>query len=186
MEANDELLRRSQQLQLQVTEAREAYFFNEVIFSYQWFLLLGTLIASYWIFWRLVDRGRLQPILLVGLLVFGISLVADGIGGSYLLWDYPRMAMPWGPRLISADLIIPVGYMLIYQWTRAWRPFFACCVALGAVYAFVLEPLAIAAEIYEVFAWRFIYSFPIFVGIGLLAKGAADAAERTQRSESAA
>ncbi|HZG77319.1 MAG TPA: CBO0543 family protein [Paenibacillus sp.] len=186
MDALENIFRQSQELQRQLTDAREAYFFNKVVYSYQWWLQLAAIVGAYALFWFLVDRRRLPAILLVGFIVFAIAVTADGIGGDLVLWDYPRMGIPWGERLLQADLVMPVGYMLVYQQFREWKPFFVACVALSALYAFVLEPFAIFTDVYEPFAWRHVYSFPIYAALGGIAKWAADAAERAQRRGSAA
>ncbi|WP_309118923.1 CBO0543 family protein [Paenibacillus sp.] len=185
MDALERIYRQSQELQRQLTDARETYFFNEVVHSYQWWLMLAALVVSYTLLWFLIDRSRLVPILLVGWFVFGVATAADGVGGDLVLWDYPRMGIPWGERLLQADLVMPVGYMLTYQWYREWKPFFVACVALAVLYAFVLEPFAIAAGVYETYLWRHVYSFPIYVAIGLFVKWMADAAERVQTRNSA-
>lgn len=186
MDALETIFRHSQELQRQLTEAREAYFFNEVVYSYQWWLQLTAVIAAYALFWFLADRSRLPSILLVGFVAFAFAVSADGIGGDLLLWDYPRMGLPWGDRLLQADLIMPIGYMLIYQWYRERKPFFVACVALSAIYAFALEPFAILTDVYEPFAWRHVYSFPIYAALGGIAKWVADAAERARIRRSAA
>lgn len=185
MERDDVLVELAGQLQSELTRIREELFFTYILFSPQWFLVLGALIGAYALLWRLIDRSRLFPILFVGLLLFGISLTADSIGADFLLWDYPRMLMPWGPRMVSIDLIIPVGYMLIYQYFREWRPYFLASLALAALYAFVFEPLSRALYIYLVYHWKDIYSFPIYVGLALFAKWAADRIDRIQRRSAA-
>ncbi|MCI3927193.1 hypothetical protein MO973_44180 [Paenibacillus sp. TRM 82003] len=182
MNGEEAMVERSKQLQDQLTRTREDLFFTDILFSPQWLLIVGALIGAYVLLWRLIDRTRLFPILFVGLLIFGIALAADGIGADFLWWDYPHMLMPWGPRLLSVDLIIPVGYMLIYQYFRSWRPYFLASLVLAASYAFVLEPISQALDIYVLYKWKHIYSFPIYVGLALLAKGVADKVESKQRS----
>jgi len=186
MDSSYELFREGQELQRQLTETRELFFFNEVLFSFQWWLLLAALIGAYALFWLVADRSRLMPTLFLGALVYGVAVTTDSIGADFVLWDYPRMTLPWGPKLLAANFIIPIGYMLIYQWFREWRSYFAAAVALSAVYAFVLEPFASITNVYVLLDWRYVYSFPIFAALGLFVKWAADVAERLQRRQRSA
>jgi hypothetical protein len=178
MDQDTRLMELSKQLQEQLTRTREHLFFSEILFSSQWFLLLAALIGAYALLWYVIDPRRLFPILFVGLLIAVVALSADGIGTDFLWWDYPHMLMPWGPRLMSADLIIPIGYMLIYQWFQDWRVFFLASLALAAGYSFVLEPFAQYMDIYLVYQWKHLYSFSIYVLLALFAKWAADSIER--------
>jgi hypothetical protein len=176
----------AQRLQQELTALQEQIYFEDVLFSFQWWLLVFVFVGAYTLLWIAADRDRLPTLLFVGSLIFGIVIVADGIGLDLLLWNYPYMAIPCGPHLISVDLVIPVAYVLLYQWFRGWRTYFIACTALAVLYAFVLEPLAHLVNIYNMYNWRHIYSFPIYIAIGLFAKWAGDTVEQiSERGKSA-
>jgi hypothetical protein len=183
MDQDTRLFELSKQLQEQLTRVREQFFFTEILFSLQWWLMAAAIIGAYVLLWYAIDRSRLLPILFVGLLSFCISSTVDHVGTEILWWDYPYMMFPWGPRLLSADLIIPVGYMLIYQRFRDWRTFFLSSIGLSAVYTFLFEPFAQVMKVYEMYQWKHLYSFPIYVGIGLFSKWAANTVERIGQQE---
>jgi len=175
-----DLFERSHRLQEELRLTREHYFVDDVLFTTQWWLLIVAFALAYALFVFSVDRRRLLPIAVVGLLVYGIAVTADQIGADFLLWDYPKMLMPWGPRLLVANLIIPVGFMLTYQWFRGWRSYLIAVALLSALYAFAFEPLAQWTGVYAPLAWKPAYSWPIYIAIGAIAKQAADGAERAQ------
>ncbi|HEX7064700.1 MAG TPA: CBO0543 family protein [Bacillales bacterium] len=168
-------------LQAKMTELRKAYFFQEVLYSYQWWILVVQTII-FWVVWGiLVDQKRLKNILLVGLLSAGIAIMLDDTGLTLDLWNYPYRLFHFSTRLSAVDMVaIPVAFMLIYQYCRNWRTYLIITILFALYAAFILEPLYIKLNIYTIIHWKHIYSAPIYAAIGVVAKGAADIVERIQ------
>src|SRR5699024_12118590 len=80
-------------------EIRDDIFFEHVLFSYQWWILL-FIIVGLWILWGvIVDKNRIVSILLVGLLSSIIAIVLDDIVLNRMLSDYPYWIAPFTSRL---------------------------------------------------------------------------------------
>jgi hypothetical protein len=145
------------------------YWLEQVVFTPQWWLLIVLLILPWFIWWKLVDRKRIFEILTVGYMVFLIVLFLDEIGTETLLWGYRYRTTPFFHVLIPYDFtVLPVTYMLFYQWFSTWKSYFWAHVGLALVFAFISEPLLQWIEIYVVYDWKHIYSFPIYVLIALI------------------
>src|SRR5699024_422388 len=97
-------------------------YWENVIFSYQWWILL-IIFVSLWIIWFILfDWTRINFILLVGFLSSFLATLMDEVGISLSLWVYPYSLTPFTDRMNVVDLaIIPVFYMLLYQYARRWR-----------------------------------------------------------------
>lgn len=165
-------------LQQQLSEARLLFWKEEVFLSWQWILLLLVTVLATLAWLRLVVCGKLRPILICGALTLIFSLLADTIGGELLLWDYPRMLIPWGPRNTAIDWMIALFFMLMYQHFPKWRAYLSASLALAVLFSFVLEPLVKAMGIYQEYDWKSWYSFPIYFSMACAIKAATDRLDR--------
>jgi hypothetical protein len=134
------------------------------LFTWKWWLLLSSLIIPWIIWWKIVNKKRLKQILIYGLSFSSISILLDEIGTFFRLWTYPDKLLPV-PSLFPADLsIIPVSFMLLYQYIPKGKAFFAGNVVLSGILAFILEPLFEKLHLFEIQLWKHTYTF-----VGLMA-----------------
>lgn len=158
-ERMNEILSVQQELSL----LRWNYWKETVVFSPQWFFLLGSFLVLLIIWIKVVDKRKLHEILLFGLITLIIASVLDTVGGELNFWDYPYMVLPWGPRVISIDIMIAIFFMLLYQYFISWKTFLFGSVILSFIFTFIFEPIAIYLNIYKPLMWKSIYSFPIYI-----------------------
>jgi hypothetical protein len=163
-----------------MSELRWQYWTENTVFSFEWWLLIIALISAWVVWWRLVDRRRTTEILLYGMFIFVVAIELDVIGGELGLWDYPAMVIPWGARLVCIDALIPVIYMLIYQYFPPWKSFILANTIMAFVFAFMAEPLLVWLNIYEPLTWRHIYSFPIYILIAIVFKWLVEKITKTE------
>lgn len=118
-----------------------------------------------------MNKTRLLEIAAYGLMVTLWSVILDIAGAELVLWGYPNMLEPLMPPLLIVDLgILPIAYMLIYQYFPKWKSFTLALTLTAAFLAFIGEPFAQWLNIYEMNNWKHIYSFPIYIGMGLFLK----------------
>jgi hypothetical protein len=141
------------------------------VFSPVWWFMLISVILIWFVWWELVKKSKLLEIVTYGLFITLLSLIIDITGTENILWGYPNMLVPLAPPLLFADLcVIPVIYMLIYQYFTSWKSFIVVSTISGFLNAFVWEPIAIYLQIYQMTNWKHIYSFPLYIIVGLLFK----------------
>ncbi|WP_100012265.1 CBO0543 family protein [Lentibacillus sediminis] len=160
--------------QQKLSELRGEYWLQEVVFSFQWWFLLISMLLIGLLWLRIVDRKMLRGITLYGVITLGIVMFLDVFGAELVLWDYPAMVLPWGSRIIFINMIISIVYMLLYQCFPAWNRFILASAVTALIFAFVLEPLAIYMNIYEPYTWEHIYSFPIYILLPIIIKWVVD------------
>lgn len=161
---------RMMELQQELLALRFSDWYEKVI-SFQWFLLVFILIIPWVVWWRLVDRKHISEIFSFGLLVAVTSSFLNSSGLHLLAWSYPYRLLPYSPRVyVISFAIMPVAFMLIYQYFRTWKSFAAANVIMASIFAFVLQPILKWLNMYSMINWSYLYSFLIFIVIGLGAR----------------
>ncbi len=129
-----------------------------------------------------MDRKRILEILFYGCLISVYSVLLDDIGSFFVLWIYEAQLVPITARLNPIDLtIMPVTYMIVYQFLKKWRHFLVvqAILALGA--SFLSEPLFTWMHIYKTINWEFYYSFPIYLALGIMNKWLVERLSKLQK-----
>jgi hypothetical protein len=149
----------------QVQVLARKYWISDDLFSFNWWLLVILMIILWLLWWKLVDKIRIVEILLGGSLISIVTLLLDLTGLNLDLWDYTSLLFTGVyPTLAPVDLVvIPVTFMLIYQYQVSWKSFSLTSVIVSGVYSFIAEPIFNWLDIYRLEHWRYIYSFPIYI-----------------------
>jgi hypothetical protein len=152
-------------------QARIDNWLGEGFGSWRWWVLVMLLIFP-WVIWaKLVDKKQLHELTLFGMIVMVYSITLDELGFMLGLWNYPLDVIPVFPRLTSIDYtVVPIIFMLIYQCFPTWKSFFWALVTVAAVFAFVVEPIIVYLRFYIIIKWLYLYSFIIYIVMGLISK----------------
>ncbi|WP_416147825.1 CBO0543 family protein [Salipaludibacillus sp. HK11] len=155
----------------QTKELEWEYWLSETVFTFNWWFLFLTMIG-FIIGWLIVvDKTRIVEIVTFGLFTATTALVLDILGVSYVLWAYPNSIIPVAPSIFEIDEVhLPIIYMVVYQFFTPWKSYLIAITIASFVFAFALEPLLVWLQIYEIYSWEHIYSFPIYVFIGVFFK----------------
>ncbi|MEH7331202.1 CBO0543 family protein [Neobacillus drentensis] len=147
---------------------KEGWLQNEFL-TWQWWVL-GIFLIVPWLIWlRMVDKKRIIPILLFGMLFLIVTSLLDNIGLQFRFWKYPTQLMPVIPRALPFDCsMVPVAFMLVYQYFRSWKSYCFALVVVTVLFAFVGEPFSIWAELVVYIKWKYIYSFIYYIVLGVL------------------
>ncbi|WP_088104875.1 CBO0543 family protein [Halalkalibacter urbisdiaboli] len=145
------------------------------VFTWSWWVLLAFLIIP-WIIWgKLVDKTRMLEVLLLGTIVVIITLFLDALGNEIGFWGYPTQLIPLTPEAIEFDMsIIPVGFMLIFQYYRTWASYAIALLVMSAIFAFIGEPLTHLIEAVLYLKWTYFYSFVYYIILGIVTKAIVD------------
>lgn len=158
-----------------LTKARIANWLADDLFTWRWWFVLALLIVPWVVFYYAADRKKLPRLWLHGTFLFIQILVLDILGYENGLWAYPCKILPFGPLIAFVDASpLPVIYMLEYQYFPQWRSFIAVSVFTSLIFSFALEPILQAMGLYTLISWKYIYSFPIYIILPILAKLAVD------------
>ncbi len=141
------------------------------LFTPQFWLLISMLILPWFLWWKLVDKKRFLEIIIYGLLVSTLVILLDEVGCQLNQWEYAYDIEPLFPRMTPMNYtILPIIYMLLYQYFSQWRSFIIANVVVSAIFSFIGEPLLVMSGIYVTLEWQHAYSFPIYTLIAVLLK----------------
>lgn len=159
------------EIQEEFMELNKQHYFDQVLFSYQWWLLLAILVILWTIWGFFVDKERLNQILLIGLVTSLLAFIFDDVGRSLNLWFYPHQLSFFSYHLYSVDIgIVPVFYMLLFQYARTWKAYLITLILLSVFAAFIAEPLFVWMDIYVLLNWNHLISFPFYILMGVFVK----------------
>jgi len=160
-----------------------AHWLSYELFTWQWWVNLAATLLPLLAWWKLVDKQRLLRIAFFGAVVNLTASSLDVVGSSLHLWEYPIRILPIPPLLYPVDFVfVPLLLMLVYQKYPRWRDFLLATAAVATGLTFVGEPLAVYINVYKLITWRYVYSFPLYILIAVLARLVADWFWRVQHS----
>src|SRR5699024_838003 len=127
----------------QSRELRIRYWLDEAIFSTGWWVLLITMIIMLIVWIIIVDKKRIMEIIAFGSMVVIIGMLGDILGISLLLWEYP-ISLLHTPELIEVhNVLMPIFYMIIYQYFRTWKSFLIAAAVNALVFGLIFEPILV-------------------------------------------
>lgn len=166
-----ELLNKIMDTVKQVKDLNFEHWLKHEVLTWQWWLAVALLILPLLVWWHFVDKKRLLEISFFGSFVVTLTIIMDVTGSELLLWFYPIRILPQSPLLFPVDIVdLPVVLMLIYQRYEKWGKFLFVNAIASAIMSFVLEPGAIYIGMYKMISWKYIYSFPLYILIAVIAK----------------
>lgn len=141
------------------------------VFSVQWWFLGIVTVGSWIIWWKYVDKERLPEIILYGFIIFTLSSTMNEFGVERTLWWYPVKFIPVFTRMVIVSMVvIPVSFMLTYQYLKGWKSYTLGVIILSAIIAFVLQPFLKWFSIYLPLSWPYTYAFLSSIVIGLFSR----------------
>lgn len=162
---------REYELQSEADRALKESWINDIVFTWHWWLLVALTIIPWVVWWKVVDRKRIFEILTYGFIVMIVASLFDAIGVENDLWEYHYQLIPLLDVFIVYDIsVIPVTYMLIYQYFRTWKSFIISNIVVSGIFSFVSEPILVWLNYHHLLKWEYIYSFPVFIAMAVFAK----------------
>lgn len=152
------------------------------LFSPQWWTLFVLVVISYTVWWNLADKRQLSHLLLFGSFVTVMRVIFDDLAVGMGLYAYKVRLIPLPRSLILNDLtIIPLYYMLVYQFTSSWRNFLFWSIVWSGIWAFVFKPLFVLTGILVLYDWKYYYTFVAMLFIGIASRLAFHLVMRTEQ-----
>ncbi|QGQ94040.1 hypothetical protein EHS13_03495 [Paenibacillus psychroresistens] len=148
------------------------YWLNNVLFSFDWWLLLTISIVPWIIWWKIVDKSKLTQIVLYGFFVSMEAVLLDIFLTNLIKWGYQSTFIYLLQPISSPyDLsFLPVVFMLIYQKFAKWKGYLITCISVSAVLTFILEPLLDWMNIIKKYNISFFYLFLFYTLIAISSK----------------
>jgi len=140
--------------------------------TWQFWVIVIMMIASLVVLFLLVDRRNL---LLIGF--FGLNYhvwfhYVNAIGIRLGLWEYPYQLIPFLPSFALDAALVPVSYMLIYQWTmNHGKNVYFYSVLLSAFFAFIFKPILVSLDFFHMYKGvNYFYLFIFYILFFIISK----------------
>lgn len=157
--------------QWRLTLARFDEWLQGDVLRFRWWILLALFALTAYLWWKKVDKTRLNEIMLFTALVIIFIIVLDELGEELSLWYYTTDMFPLFPPITAIDITcMPVVYSFVYQLAGTWKSFIIATVVMALVFCFVFEPIFVWAGVYKMLLWKSYYGFPIYVFIAVFSK----------------
>lgn len=142
---------------------------TEDVFSVKWWGIVAFIVFSYVLVFSLLDKRRLTQILLFGSLMTVAIVTYDLTGANFGLWGYKIRLFPLIPGVFLYDYtLIPLYYMLVYQYSPNWKVFVLWDAVLGGAIGLAFFPALAALDIIRFNNWLPIYQIPAPFLFGLI------------------
>jgi hypothetical protein len=119
--------------------------------TYGFWVNVAFLIVPLIVLYFALDRKRAFHLGFFGYSCHILSIYIDGVATRYGFWEYPFKAIPFLPISFSLDSsLIPVVYMLVYQWTIHKKKNYYLYITLTSIaFAFGLKPILSHFDLFE-------------------------------------
>jgi len=159
------------ELRKQIFTIQYNQFMNNTLFSLKWWIVLIIAIIYWVIWWKLVDKKKFKEIALVGLVTGIITFFLNTGGIEMTLWAYPTQIFGLVRTYSLFELtILTTSYMLLYQYFTGWYTYIWAVIIFGAIGSFIAQPLFVYFGLYKLISWSYLYSFVVFIFIGIVVK----------------
>ncbi|MGD6833092.1 CBO0543 family protein [Sutcliffiella halmapala] len=137
----------------------------------RWWLLFISIFWPWIVWWKLIAKKRLFEILAYGLLWAAMATWLDLLGTSNGMWEYPFKLYHKVSCLLPADVsVIPVLFMLLYQYGERWRTFLLGSVIVSTLLSFIFEPIFLKMNMLNLITWTHIKSWVSFIFLALVTR----------------
>jgi hypothetical protein len=161
------------ELRKKSTEKILEYWVDYSIFTtLEFWILLAMLIVPLIVLILKIDRTKIFLIGFYGYSVHIASFYTNLLGVNLGLWNYPIQLIPPLPSFALDSSLVPVTFMLGYQWTiNKKKNYYLTIAIISACFAFIFEPLLVKMQLIMLYGkMSHFYSFVIYFVLGLFAK----------------
>ncbi|MFB6468621.1 CBO0543 family protein [Cytobacillus sp. Hz8] len=121
--------------------------------------------------WK-IDKGKIFLICFFGYSVHMISFYISLLGVNMGMWNYPIQLVPLLPSFSLDSSIVPVTFMLAYQWAlNKKKNYYIVALAVSIFFSFIFEPILVKMEIFKLYNHiTYLHRFILYIVISLVAK----------------
>jgi hypothetical protein len=158
-------------LQMELVKVDSDGWYRNEFLTFSWWVLLALSIIPFIVYTALHKRENIVATMLVGMFVALITLTFDVIGSDLDFWGYPTELISPGPGALTFDLaLVPIAFMLIYQYFSSWKKYLVALVLMALFYTFIGEQLSVLFDLYRKINWNAFYSLIYYLIVGVFVK----------------
>ncbi|MDQ0351832.1 hypothetical protein J2R98_001664 [Alkalibacillus filiformis] len=120
--------------------------------TWQFWIIMLFLILPLIILFIFIDKNKALLLGFFGLNYHIWFTYVNFIGTDLALWEYPYQVFPFIPGFALDASLVPVSFMLLYQWTlNQNKSIYLYSVLLSALLAFILKPIMVNFHFFHMY-----------------------------------
>jgi PAS domain S-box-containing protein len=145
------------------------YWLKDILFSWQWFLVILLTVAPWMIWIKFRDKMKSKQYLVSALFIMIVSSFLDIVGLTFDFWRYPVQLFPSMVGFFPWNLsLLPVTFLFAFQ-IREQGSLLIKAIFVSSIAVFLGEPFFDSIGFTNHLHWRHIYSFPFYFFIFIIA-----------------
>jgi len=124
----------------------------ELYASVEYWILVAFLIGPLIILFFKIDKSK---IFLIGFFGYSIHIIfayVDLFGKHAGFWNYPIPLIPHLPGLAIDSSLVPVSFMLVYQWTlNNKKNYYIYSFITAIIFAFAIKPILVELGLFRMY-----------------------------------
>lgn len=124
----------------------------ELYSSFEYWAMVGILVVPLIILFFKIDKSKIFQIGFFGYSVHVAFAYIDIFGMNAGFWQYPFQLIPSLPSLSLDTSLVPVIYMLVYQWTlNKNKNYYLYTIMAAAIFSFAFKPLLVEMGLFKMY-----------------------------------
>lgn len=140
--------------------------------AWQFWVQLLMLIVPLIVLFIFIDKDKMLLLGFFGLNYHVWFSYVNSIGVDFGLWQYPYQLVPSLPSFSLDAALVPIIFMLLYQWTiNHEKNIYLYSLLLSAILAFVLKPIMVKFDFFHMFhGINYIHLFLFYMVLFIISK----------------
>ncbi|MED3965969.1 CBO0543 family protein [Niallia taxi] len=140
--------------------------------TWQFWVLVAILLVPLAILYIKIDKSKVFLIGFYGYSVHVFFTFIDVYGINSGYWHYPYQVFPALPSISLDTSMVPVAFMLVYQWTlNNHKNYYLYTIITAAIFAFILKPLLVSIDLFKMYGKiNYFHLFIGYIAVLLIAK----------------
>lgn len=157
----------------EITQVQREYWQLYTDFAtWQFWVLVIMLVLPLIILFVFIDKHYMLLLGFFGLNYHIWFAYTNSVGIRLGLWEYPYHLIPFLPSFSLDAALVPVLFMLLYQWTiHHKKNIYLYSILLSAILAFILKPMMVYFHFFHMHKWiNYSYLFLFYIAFFIVSK----------------
>lgn len=145
---------------------------HSIYSSFEFWILVALFLCSLILLAIKIDKSKLFQVGFFGFSVHILSVYTNVIGINLGVWNYPIQMFPFLPAFSFDASIVPVSFMLVYQWTfNNKKNYYLYAIMTSGIFSIIIDPILVQIGILKLYGTtNYIHRLVCFVIISFSAK----------------
>lgn len=140
--------------------------------SFEYWLMVLFLVGPLILLFFTIDRSKLFRISFYGYSIHTIFGYQDLFGRNMGYWNYPFPVIPALPGISLDSSLIPVTFMLVYQWAlNRKKNYYLYAILTAVILSFLFKPTLVGMGLFKMYgSVNYLHLFASYLSVLIAAK----------------